>query len=607
MKKKIDSLASSKTANLRFGMVLQKLWAVIALAAIIGLTACPTEGDSSSSFTAVASITGVPATGTVGSFSLSGIVSPTAATNKTIAWSVVSAGTTNATISGNTLTTTAAGTVTVRATIAKGKTKSTDYTQDFSIEISVPAPVNSFPGTWNGSWTSQGTTAPATLTITETGWTFSCPSLGYNESGTYTFQGDTMTLYQGASTVGAASLASNSLDANFTAGPFAGESGSFNKFIPVTSITGIPASYTLGNFALNGTVNPHDATNQTIAWSLVEAGTTGASLSGNSLTTITAGTVTVRATIANGKAEGTDYTQEFAIEIGDSSGGSFTAVTSITGIPASGTVGTLTLNGTVNPSGATHTSIGWSLVSAGTTGASLIGNTLTTTAAGTVTVRATITDGKAEGTDYTEEFSISISTGGGSPQTNPFVGFWDGSWTSGGATHNAVITISGSAWGIESSAHGLSETGTYAYTGNTITFLYYYETITLGSATVSGNTFSINFSSGPFMEGSGTFTRRSGYNGDLILPDGYAWSDGSAGIIFNKNYTYYGILPIGGSWRIDGIFVFDSGANWFSMCGDSPSGLGAFDQYTYNIVGDSLTVDFGYPVVLTKTYVGTLE
>jgi hypothetical protein len=91
--------------------------------------------------------------------------------------------------------------------------------------------------------------------------------------------------------------------------------GPGNGFVVVSSITGIPSSGTVGNLTLTGVVNPSDATNQTIAWSVVSAGGTGASISGNTLTTTAAGTVTVRATIADGAAQGTNYTQNFTITI----------------------------------------------------------------------------------------------------------------------------------------------------------------------------------------------------------------------------------------------------------------------------------------------------
>ena len=93
----------------------------------------------------------------------------------------------------------------------------------------------------------------------------------------------------------------------------------------------------------------------------------------------------------------------------------FVAVRSITDVPTSGMVGNLTLYGTVNPSYATNKTIVWSVVNAGTTGASISGNTLTTTAAGTVTVMATVVNGSAQGTNYTQNFYISINTAGGNP------------------------------------------------------------------------------------------------------------------------------------------------------------------------------------------------
>jgi len=93
--------------------------------------------SGSSSFIAVTGITGVPTTASVGTLTLSGTIAPANATNKTIVWTVKSSGTTGAKISGNTLTTTAAGTVTVTASIANGKTAGTPYTQDFPIAITV--------------------------------------------------------------------------------------------------------------------------------------------------------------------------------------------------------------------------------------------------------------------------------------------------------------------------------------------------------------------------------------------------------------------------------------------------------------------------------------
>jgi len=86
---------------------------------------------------------------------------------------------------------------------------------------------------------------------------------------------------------------------------------------PVTSITG-PASWTTSVGTLNltavVTVNPATATNTTITWTIKTLGGTGATVSGDTLTTTTTGTVVVTATIVDGTATG-DYTQDFAITV----------------------------------------------------------------------------------------------------------------------------------------------------------------------------------------------------------------------------------------------------------------------------------------------------
>ena len=118
-------------------MAAMRSRAIIALATVIGLMAgCDNPVNTvGGGFVAVSSITNIPTSGTVGDIPLYGTVNPPEATNQTIAWSVVSEGTTGASISRNTLTTTAAGTVTVRATIVNGLTQRTNYTQDFDITI----------------------------------------------------------------------------------------------------------------------------------------------------------------------------------------------------------------------------------------------------------------------------------------------------------------------------------------------------------------------------------------------------------------------------------------------------------------------------------------
>jgi len=86
----------------------------------------------------------------------------------------------------------------------------------------------------------------------------------------------------------------------------------------VTNITGIPSSIDVGSvLVLNGMVVPDNATNTTIAWSIADAGTTGAQIyNGNRLVTLSDGIVRVKATVIDGTAIGTDYEQIFSITAG---------------------------------------------------------------------------------------------------------------------------------------------------------------------------------------------------------------------------------------------------------------------------------------------------
>jgi len=181
--------------------------------------------------------------------------------------------------------------------------------------------------------------------------------------------------------------------------------------VPVTNITGVPTTATVGTaLTLSGTVVPSTATNQTITWSVFDAGTTGATISGgNSLNTTAPGTAVVRATITNGATASTPYTQDFNITVS----AAFVAVTNITGLPTAATVGTpLTLTGTVVPSTATNQAITWSVQNAAGTGATITGgNSFNATSAGTAVVRATITNGATASTPYTQDFNIAVSAG----------------------------------------------------------------------------------------------------------------------------------------------------------------------------------------------------
>ncbi len=178
----------------------------------------------------------------------------------------------------------------------------------------------------------------------------------------------------------------------------------------VTNITAVPTTATAGtNLTLTGTVAPANATFKTITWSIKNPGTTEATCAGNVLSPKAAGTVIVTATIENGISAYTHYTKDFTITV-DEAPPVINAVTSITGVPTTATAGTdVTLTGTVVPANATNKTIVWSIQNAGTTGATTNGNVLSTTAAGTVVVTATIVDGISIEMPYTQEFTITVN------------------------------------------------------------------------------------------------------------------------------------------------------------------------------------------------------
>lgn len=179
-------------------------------------------------------------------------------------------------------------------------------------------------------------------------------------------------------------------------------------FIAVTDITEVSTVGTVRNtMILAGIVVPNNATNQSIIWSILDAGETDAIITMNStLITKTAGTVKIRATIINGTNENTDYIKEFNITITEP----FISVEDIKEVPLTATAGTpLQLGGTVHPSNATNQKISWTIISDRGTQANIVDGILNTAAAGIITVRATIEDG-TETNDYTQNFQITVNS-----------------------------------------------------------------------------------------------------------------------------------------------------------------------------------------------------
>ena len=255
-----------------------------------------------------------------------------------------------------------------------------------------------------------------TLSVSGSDWTFKPAQDSPNKyTATAVFSGGTLSSLTVPDTTISNGRAS-------TTGSPSGGNNNDDSFVAVTNIIDVPATGTPGTaLTLTGTVVPATATNKTIAWT-VKSPATGVTITGNVLTAASAGTVVVTATIVNGTARGTNYTKDFNITIA-----AFVPVTGITGVPTTGTAGVnLSLTGTVAPAAATNKTITWTVKSAGTTGAVIAAgtNVLETTAAGTVTVTAAIPNGTAAGTNYTQDFTITIGVSGGTPTATPAGGVY---------------------------------------------------------------------------------------------------------------------------------------------------------------------------------------
>ena len=352
-------------------------------------------------FIPVEDIIGIP-TGSLPylEINLSGTVMPANANNKRITWSIAADGGTKSVLERNKLTANDYGTVTVSALIKNGSGENKDYTQTFDIEISsrmiAVTSITGIPASIDmglGQYTLNGRVSPSNALNKTIEW--SVKDAGTTGAAIY---GNILTTTSSGTAVITASVANGALGSDYT------QDFTMVIVIPVTSITGIPSNILVGDYTLNGVVVPSNATNQNITWSIKDAGITGATLNGHTLTTTAEGAVILTAVIAKGLLNG-NYTQEFTVNIV----AAIVEVTGITGIPSTVPAGNYVLHGVVEPPDATNKTITWAITNAGTTNAIITGSgdTLTTTAEGTVTLTATVVNGLENG-DYTQEFTITI-------------------------------------------------------------------------------------------------------------------------------------------------------------------------------------------------------
>lgn len=181
-----------------------------------------------------------------------------------------------------------------------------------------------------------------------------------------------------------------------------------DPFIAVVDIDGLPTeAILLGSGATHEidlnkcTVEPMNATNRTIEWSINDPGTTGATLEGSILKLSNIGIMSVKAIVTNGESASTDFTKIINIIMQP------IAVEDITGIPATFTEeSNYVLEGIVSPDNARNKTISWNVVDPGVTGAIIENNILLASDSGEVKIRATIKDGLSIGHDYVKEFTM---------------------------------------------------------------------------------------------------------------------------------------------------------------------------------------------------------
>jgi endo-1,4-beta-xylanase len=387
------------------------------------------ETGNGSLFVAVAGIElDGPSKGTVGiNLTLKGKVTPPDAANQTIVWSVKSAGTTGAAISnGNTLSATGPGDVVVTATIANGKAAETPYTKDFPINITetfVPVTGITFTGPTSGTAGQplilSGKVTPSDASDRTIVWSVvkEDPDETETETGAeieISEDGDVLLL---TTVPGDVMVTATIANGKAVGTPYTQNFPIAIKFVPVEKITDVPTRGAARiDLILRGKVTPDNAANQTIVWSVKSAGTTtGAEIeiseNGDRLLTTGPGDVVVTATIADGKAVGDDYTQDFPIIISQT----LVPVENITDVPTSWTMNPeeplafLALSGKIFPPEASDQKIVWTVKDLGGTKASIIeGYKLSTVSPGKVVVTATIANGKGIRVPYTQDFPIYI-------------------------------------------------------------------------------------------------------------------------------------------------------------------------------------------------------
>jgi endo-1,4-beta-xylanase len=381
-------------------------------------------------FVPVSNIANVPTGGEVGSeVDLSAAaVAPDNADNKNIVWTVKNAGTTGLTdtdIVNGKFIPTGTGALTLTATIVNGTAQGTDYTRDFEMVISAPGdfvPVSNITTVPDRGVAespvslAEAVVIPGTATYKEISWVVK------DAGGT----GVTNAMVAAGSSFTPAAAGTLVLTARIPSGKEEGVPYILDftieidpPFVPVSGINGMPESRNAvagAQIDLNAglSVNPPNATNSDIEWSVKSVGDTGlttADVASGVFVPGAAGTATLTATILNGKAQGENFVKDITITI-------IKPVTGIAGVPSRGTRGqeTSLAGAAAAPADATNRDIVWSVKDGESVGVAVIaGNSFTPSGIGILVLTATIANGSAIGTDFANDYTIRIDEPGAVP------------------------------------------------------------------------------------------------------------------------------------------------------------------------------------------------
>ena len=327
-----------------------------------------------------------------GTLQLSAAVLPTNATDKTISWSVVN-GTGQATINSSGLVTAVDnGTITAIATANDETGLSAILTISISNQVIIPVTAITVTAA-NGATaiTSDGGTLQLNAAV--------LPANATDKTVTWSVVTGT-----GLATINSSGLLTAADNGTVTARAMANDGSGFfgtktitisNQVIPVTAITVTGADEVTaitsdgGTLQLNATVLPGNATDKTVAWSVVNDSGLATINSSGLLTAADNGTVTARALANDGSGLSGTITITITNQVIPVT--AITVTAPDTAINSDG--GTLQLSAAVLPANATVKSVSWSV--AGDTGLATIDSSGLVTALdnGTVTVWALANDG----------------------------------------------------------------------------------------------------------------------------------------------------------------------------------------------------------------------